>query len=112
MATPTAFLDIGKAFDKIWLLGLLYKLLELKFSIRLIKLIISILSQRQFGVSVEGEIPTPRDIQAGVPQGSVLSPTSYRLYINNTSQTPGVYLGLFADDTCIYATDRKEDYIL
>jgi hypothetical protein len=34
------------------------------------------------------------------------------IYINYTSQTLGVYLGLFADDTCIYATDRKEDYVL
>jgi hypothetical protein len=38
----------------------------------------------------------PRDIQAGVPQGSVVS----------------VYLGLFADDNCIYATDHKDDYVL
>jgi hypothetical protein len=51
-------------------------------------------------------------MQAGVPQGSVLSPTLYNLYINDTPQTPGVYLGLFADDTCQYATDRKEGYVL
>jgi hypothetical protein len=36
----------------------------------------------------------PRDVQAGVPQ------------------TPGVYLCLFADDTCIYVTDCKEGYVL
>jgi hypothetical protein len=49
-----------------------------------------------------------------VPQGSILSPTLYSLYTNDTPQTPGVYLGLFADDTCIqvYATDCKEDYVL
>jgi hypothetical protein len=36
-----------------------------------------------------------------------------QLYINDTpSQTPGVNLALFADDTCIYATDRKEGYVL
>jgi hypothetical protein len=64
------------------------------------------------GVSVEGEMSTPRDIQAGVPQGSVMSPTLYSLYINDTPQTPGVYLGLFGDDTCIYATDHKEGYVL
>jgi hypothetical protein len=61
---------------------------------------------------VEGEMPTPRDIQAGVPQGSVLSPPLYSLFINDTPRTRGVYLGLFADDTCIYATDRKEGYVL
>jgi hypothetical protein len=65
---------------------------------------------RKFRVSVEGA--TTKDIEARVPQGSVLSPTLYSLYINDTPQTPGVYLGLFADDTCIYTTDRKEGYVL
>jgi hypothetical protein len=47
-----------------------------------------------------------------VKQGSVLSPILYSLYTNDTPQTPGVYLGLSADDTHIYVTDRKEDYVL
>jgi hypothetical protein len=51
-------------------------------------------------------------MQAGVPQGSVPSPTLYNIYINDTPQTPGVNLPLFADDTCLYATERKEGYIL
>jgi hypothetical protein len=55
---------------------------------------------------------TPRCMQAGVPQGSVLSPTLYNLYINDTPQTTGVNLALFADDTCLYATERKEGYVL
>jgi hypothetical protein len=67
-------LNIEKAFDKTWHLGLLYKLSELKFSTSLIKIINSFLSQRNVRVSVEGEMFTARDIQAGVPQGSVLSP--------------------------------------
>jgi hypothetical protein len=88
------FLDNEEAFDITWHICLLYKLSKLKFSIGLVKLMSSFLSQRKFRVSVEGEMPTPRDIQAGVPQGSVLSPTLYSMYINYTLQTPGVYLGL------------------
>jgi hypothetical protein len=56
------FLYIEKALDATWHLGFLYKLLELKFLISLIKLISSFLSQRKFRVSVEGKIFTPRDI--------------------------------------------------
>jgi hypothetical protein len=51
-------------------------------------------------------------MQTGVPQGSVLPPPLYNLYINDTPQTPGMNLALFADDTCLYATDLKEGCVL
>jgi hypothetical protein len=85
MSTAAVFLDIEKAFDTTWHPGLLYKLSKLQLSTSLIKLISSFLSQRKCTVSVEGEISTPRYMQAGVPQGSVLSPTLYNLYINDTN---------------------------
>jgi hypothetical protein len=50
----------------------------------------------------------PRIIKAGVPQGSVLSPTLFNMYVNDTPQAIGVHLALFADDTCLYAAERKE----
>jgi hypothetical protein len=105
-------LDIEKAFDPTWHPGLLYKLSELEFPTSLIKLIRSFLSQRKFRVPVEGEMSTPREMQGGVPQCSVLSLTLYNIYINDTPQTPGVNLTFFADDTCLYATERKEGYVL
>jgi hypothetical protein len=55
---------------------------------------------------------TPGTIKTRVPQVSVMSPKLYSLYKNDTPRTPSVYLGLFADDTCIYATVRKEIYVL
>jgi hypothetical protein len=84
MSTAAVFLDTEKFFDTTWHPGLLYTLTKLYFSTNLIKLISSFLSQRKFGVSVEGEMSTPRYMQAGVSQGSVLSPTLYNLYINDT----------------------------
>jgi hypothetical protein len=51
-------------------------------------------------------------MRAGVPQASVLSPTLYNVYINDAPRTPGVYQTLFADDTCPYATDRKECFVV
>jgi retron-type reverse transcriptase len=104
-------LDIEKAFDTTWHTGLLYKLSKLEFSISLIKLISSLLSQRKFRVLFEGEMSTPRVMQAGVPQGSVLSPTLFNMYNNDAPQTNGVHLALFADDTCLYATDRKDGFV-
>jgi hypothetical protein len=55
---------------------------------------------------------TPRYMQARVPQGSVLSPTLYSLYINDNPQTSSVNVALFVDNTCLYATDCKEGYVL
>jgi hypothetical protein len=43
---------------------------------------------------------------------SILSPTLYNLNKNHTPQTHGVHIGLFADDTSLYATERKEGYDL
>jgi hypothetical protein len=51
-------------------------------------------------------------MQAGVPQGSGMSPTPYNLYINDTPQTHGVHLAIFAGGTCLYATKCKEGYVL
>jgi hypothetical protein len=112
MSTDAVFLDIEKAFDTTWRPGLLYKLSKLQLSTRLIILISSFVSQRKFRVSVEGEMSTPRYLQTGVLQGSILSLTLYNLYINDTLQTSSVNLAPFANDICLYATDRKEGYVL
>jgi hypothetical protein len=106
MPTAAVFLDIEKAFDTTWHLGLLYKLWESKFLIILIKLITCFLSHRKFRVSIEEEKSTPRYIKTGVPRSPILSPTLYSayiyiyiytVYISDTPQTPG---------------DRKESYVL
>jgi hypothetical protein len=43
-----------------------------------------------------------------VPQGSVLSPTFFLMYINDAPLTHGVQLAVFVDDTSLYATDGKK----
>jgi hypothetical protein len=91
MSTAAVFLDIEKAFDKTWHLGLLYKLSKLKFSISLIKLISSLHSQRKFRVSVKGEMSTSRAILATVPQGPVLSPTLYNIDTNDLLPPPNTW---------------------
>jgi hypothetical protein len=112
MSAAAVFLDIEKAFDTTWHSGLLYQLSKLEFSTRLLKLISSFLAQSKFSVSVEGDISTPMEMRARVPQVSDLSPTLYNIHIHDGPQTPGAYLALFADDTCLYATDRKEGFVV
>jgi hypothetical protein len=101
MSTVTVFLDIEKALDTTWHDGLLYKSFKLEFSTSVIKLINSFLTDRKFRVSVEGEMCTPRYMQTGVPQGSILSAALYSLYLNDTLQSHDVHLALFEDDTCL-----------
>jgi hypothetical protein len=112
MSTAAVFLDIEKVFDTTWHSGLLYKLSKLEFSTSFIKFGSFFSSQRKFSASVEGEIFTPREMPAGVPQDSVLSPTLYNIYISDATQTSGVYLALFADYTSLYATDRNESFVV
>jgi hypothetical protein len=83
-----------------------------KSLIVLIQLSSSFLWERKFRVSVEGEMSTPREFQAAVPQGSLLSPKLYNIYVNDPPKIQGVYLALCTDDTCLYATDRKEGFIV
>jgi hypothetical protein len=110
MSTAAVFLDIERVFDNTWQLGLLYKMSKFEFSTRPIRLISSFLSERKLRVSIEVEMSTSREMQAEVQQGSVLSPTLYIIYVNVPPQTQGVNLALFAYDTCLYGTDRKESF--
>jgi hypothetical protein len=95
ISMAAVFLYIEKVFDAMWHLGLLYKLLELKFLISLIKFISTFLSQRKSKVLVKSEMPMPRDILAGVPQVSVLSLTLYNIYIHTL-----VMMGIKHRSTC------------
>jgi hypothetical protein len=112
MSTAAVLLVIEKAFDTTWHTGLLYKLSKFDFSVSLIKLISSFLYKIMFFVCVEGEMSTPRTMKAWVPQGSDLSPTLFNMYVNDIAQAIRVHLALFTDDICLYATERKEGYVL
>jgi hypothetical protein len=106
------FLDIAQALIRAWHPVFLYKLSKLRFSENLRKLISSFLTNRKFRVCVEGELSRAREIQAGVPQVSVLAPTLCKLYINEVHQTTGGHVTLFTDNMCLYAIGRKEGYVL
>lgn len=102
--TTMTLLDIEKAFDRVWIAGLIVKLDKLKFPPHLIKLLHSYLTNRFFKVKVNGALSSARPILAGLPQGSCLGPELYAIFVNDVTPFAKTKLALFADDTAICAT--------
>ena len=75
-------LDISKAFDQVWHNGLLARLPMFGLHHTLIKLIGSFLSDRSIAIRVDGFLSNLQSINAGVPQGSVISPVLF-IFIND-----------------------------
>ena len=81
------FLDISKAFDKVWHKGLIYKLKQNGISGKLLNLIIDFLSNRNQRVVLNGKYSSWTNIEAGVPQGSILGPLFFLIYFNDLYDT-------------------------
>ena len=100
--TAAVFLDVEKAYDTIWTPGLIYKLIQLGFPDAYIHLLASYLSKRRFRVKIEGALSTLRSVSAGVPQGSVLAPTLYNLYVSDLPSHDQSQVAQYADDTALF----------
>ena len=77
------FLDLSKAFYKVWHEGLLYKLKNNGINWNALKLIKSFLRNRCQRVLLNGQSSSWLSIRASVPQGSVLGPLFFLIYIND-----------------------------
>ena len=104
--TDAILLDFSKAFDKVDHEGLLLKLEHLGISGPLLKWIRSFLVGREQRVVVDGMESVPSKVLSGVPQGTVLGPLFFLIYINDISKglSKGTKIRLFADDSLLYRT--------
>jgi hypothetical protein len=97
------FLDISKAFDRVWHKGLLHKLAGAGISGKLLNWLTDYLHDRYQRVVINGQYSTWGKIKSGVPQGSVLGPLLFLVYINDIVHViKHCKIRLFADDTCLY----------
>jgi len=97
-------LDISKAFDRVWHAGLLHKLSAYGVRGRVLNIIRSFLQNRNLKVVLDGQSSSTFAINAGVPQGSILGPILFLVFINDLPDKEEIFcdIGIFADDTSIY----------
>ncbi len=96
------YLDFAKAFDRVSHSNLLYKLSSIGIQGNILKWITSFLSNRKQRVVVNGVKSSWTDITSGIPQGSVLGPILFIIFINDLPISVTSHIKIFADDTKIY----------
>ena len=102
-ATRAVALDISKVFERVWHAGLLHKLKSYGISGQIFSLISSFLSNRQLRVVLDGKSSQEYPVNAGVPQGSILGPTLFLLYINDLPDDVICDIAIYADDATLYS---------
>ena len=107
--TSAIFLDAEKAFDNTWHDGLKYKFHYCNTSVLYDRLISSFLSDRQLIVHFKGKYSNSIKLNAGTPQGSVLSPLLYILYVNDIPSVSHLNCSIsqFADDIALWSSSSN-----
>jgi retron-type reverse transcriptase len=113
MKNCVIFFDITKAFGIIWHNGLLFKLIKNKFDKFIIIWISEFLKNRSFKIKVNSSFSNDFKIEVGVPQGGVLSPILFNIFINDIIFDDTMYKKtktsstLFADDLATFCMSKS-----
>ena len=99
----SVFLDISKAFDKVWHDSIIFKMKQNGISGKVLNLLPNFLRNRKQRVVVNGQTSSWADVNAGVPQGSILGPLHFLIYINDLAAGLSSNAKLFADDTSLFS---------
>ena len=105
------FLDYQKAFDSVPHRRLIKKLQAYGYGGKIVRWIEAFLTGRTQYVSVRSARSSEAEVVSGVPQGSVLGPILFVLYINDLPDHVKCMLEMFADDTKIYGEVKGEEGI-
>ena len=96
------FCDMSKAFDRVWHKGLIFKLKQCDIEGEFLKWILNYSDNRQQRVVINSYKSDYKSTNAGVPQGSVLGPLLFLIYVNDISDSLLSLTRLFADDTSLF----------
>ena len=110
LTTHLAILDFSKAFDKVPHERLLSKLNTYGIRNSLLAWIRNFLTQRTQQVVCDGEKSVPKKVISGVPQGTVLGPLLFLLYINDLPSGLSSSVRLFADDCLVYSAGKDNHH--
>ena len=111
LLTGMILIDLQKAFDTINHEILFKKLKAMGFSEGCITWFQSYLSERIFFISIENQLSDYGRISCGVPQGSILGPLLFLIYVNDMPQAVNSNLFLYADDSCLMFQHKEVEEI-
>ena len=116
--TPAVFIDISKAYDRVWVHGLIHKLHQLNMPSHVLFFYRALLSNRAFRVAGNGVLSDLFSITDGVPQGGVSAPQLFTIYIHDiitaihaalvrihAGLIYAININLFADDIVIWLSE-------